>query len=47
LEPGKKSTWKVHEACAPYQMDRPWQDIGTATTEQKAVALAQAHNDHA
>ena len=31
--------------CPPYQMDTPWQDIGTAATQEEAIALAQAHND--
>lgn len=29
----------------PYDLSDAWDDIGTATTEQEAVALAQAHND--
>jgi hypothetical protein len=29
----------------PYDLSDAWGDIGTATTEQEAIALAQAHND--
>jgi hypothetical protein len=32
--------------CPPYKCpDQPWQDIGTAATQEEAIAQAQAHND--
>jgi hypothetical protein len=31
--------------CPPYDLTDVWDDIGTATTQEAAIALAQAHND--
>ena len=31
----------------PYKCpDEPWEEIGRAATQEAAIALAQAHNDH-
>jgi dCTP deaminase len=31
--------------CPPYDLGDAWADIGTGTTQEAAIALAQAHND--
>ena len=31
--------------CPPYDLSGLWQGIGTTTTQEEAIALAQAHND--
>jgi hypothetical protein len=31
--------------CPPYDLGDAWDDIGTATTQEAAIALVQAHND--